>query len=249
MSLEVDPLLVRDVDLLCLDAGNTVIFLDHARVARFVTANGNAVSVEALVRGEGEAKRLQEEHAMCDFDWSHRTAPGGAGWGKMVGTMLKCAGIPADALPRLVSRLWDEHVALNLWSLVPEGFGEAMDRIRALGVRTAVVSNSEGMLDSLFHRLGVSKHIDVLVDSGEVGVEKPDPRIFAIALEKGRATKERALHLGDSYATDVLGARAAGIRVALIDPHGHMAGRHLDVPRVPGAVAVSNALARARQGL
>jgi putative hydrolase of the HAD superfamily len=183
---------------------------------------------------------------MHDFDWPERSAPGGIGWGKMVGTMLKCAGIPTSVFPKVVSKLWGEHVAYNFWSLVPEGFGAAMDRMRALGVRTAIVSNSEGMLDLLFDRLGVSKHIDVLVDSGKVGVEKPDPKIFDIALEKGRTTRERALHLGDSFATDVLGARAAKIRVALIDPHGHMAGRHLDVPRVAGAVAVANAIADAR---
>jgi FMN phosphatase YigB (HAD superfamily) len=53
----------------------------------------------------------------------------------------------------------------------------------------------------------------------------------------------RALHLGDNYATDVLGARAAGMRVALVDPYGHLDGRHADVPRVPGAAEVARALA------
>jgi FMN phosphatase YigB (HAD superfamily) len=248
MPTAVDPTLVRDVDLLCLDAGNTVIFLDHARLARIAVAEGFDVSAEALVRCEGEAKRLQEDGGMEDFDWTHRAAPGGAGWGRMVGTILRRAGVPAAALPALVSKVWVEHVAFNLWSLVPDGFGAAMDRIRALGVRTAIVSNSEGMLDVLFDRLGVTEHIDVLVDSGKVGVEKPDPRIFQLALDGAHATKERALHLGDSFPTDVLGARAAGIRVALIDPYGQLAGRHLDVQRVPGVVAVADAIAALREG-
>lgn len=56
----------------------------------------------------------------------------------------------------------------------------------------------------------------------------------------------RALHLGDTYATDVLGARAANVRVALVDPHGHARGRHLDVPRVPGAAEVADVIARTR---
>ena len=238
--------LVGDVDVLCLDAGNTVVFLDHARLAGLVSARGHAVGVEALVRGEGEAKRLQEEGAMADFAWSHRDTPGGAGWGRMVGTMLRSAGVPQAALPDVVSSLWPEHVERNLWSLVPEGFGEAIGRVRALGVRTAVVSNSEGRLDALFAELGIARYIDVLVDSGKVGVEKPDPRIFELALEWAGGTRDRALHLGDSYATDVLGARAAGLRVALVDPYDHLAGRHLDVPRVPGVVAVADAIAALR---
>jgi putative hydrolase of the HAD superfamily len=101
------------------------------------------------------------------------------------------------------------------------------------------------MLDLLFAELGVSPHIDLLLDSGKVGVEKPDPRIFQKALDTFGVGPERALHLGDSIATDVLGARAAGIRVALIDPYGHCEGRALDVPRVAGVVEVARTL-RAR---
>jgi FMN phosphatase YigB (HAD superfamily) len=54
------------------------------------------------------------------------------------------------------------------------------------------------------------------------------------------------LHLGDNFVTDVGGARAAGLRVALIDPFGHLAGRHTDVPRVSGVSEVADAIARTR---
>jgi beta-phosphoglucomutase-like phosphatase (HAD superfamily) len=70
------------------------------------------------------------------------------------------------------------------------------------------------------------------VDSGKVGVEKPDPRIFRIACEQTGTTEARGLHLGDTFATDVLGAQAAGMRTALIDPHGHYEGLYPEVPRV-----------------
>jgi hypothetical protein len=59
-------------------------------------------------------------------------------------------------------------------------------------------------------------------------------------------TADRALHLGDTYATGVLGARAAKIPVALVDPHDHYAGLHLDVPRVSGAADVARMIARLR---
>jgi putative hydrolase of the HAD superfamily len=242
--------LVVDVDLLCLDAGNCVIFLDHARVAAFATAAGAPIDVPSLMRGEAEAKLQQERGAMVDVDWAERALPGALGWGRMVGTMLVVAGFPRARIASFLESLWADHVRHNLYSLVPEGLGAALDDVRARGVRVVIVSNSEGMLDRLFVDLGILRHFDAVVDSGKVGVEKPDPRIFRIALDRFGVPAERALMLGDTFATDIAGARAAGIRAALIDVHGQLEGRHLDVPRVAGVTDVARAIgderARAR---
>ena len=239
------PELLEDVDLLSLDAGNTVIFLDHERLAALARNAGfQDVSREVLIETEGEAKRLATDAAqMTDAAWAEREAPGAAAWGRMVGTMLARAGVPQGALPSLISSVWESHVAHNLWSIVPDGFAEAMARVRAAGVKTVIVSNSEGMLDRLFLALGIDGCFDAVIDSGRVGHEKPGARIFEIACERAGTTASRGLHLGDTYATDVLGARNAGMRTALIDPHGHYDGWYAELPRVPGVVAVARALA------
>lgn len=242
----VPPELVRDVDLLCLDAGNTVIFLDHARLAEIARGAGHDVRAEVLVRTEGEAKALAESGGLLDVMWTHRDRPGAIAWGKTIGTMVLRAGVPEASVPVLLDAAWAVHEVRNLWCKVPEGMGEALDAMRAHGVKVAIISNSEGMLDRLFTDLDVLRHFDLVVDSGKVGIEKPDPRIFRIALDRFGIVPERTLHLGDVFATDVLGARAAGIRHALIDPYGHYAGRHGDVPRVPGVVAVARAVGGAR---
>ena len=238
--------LVRDVDLLCLDAGNTVIFLDHARLARLVSDAGHQVVAEDLVRSEGEAKARAETGGLLDVAWKSRDRPGAIGWGKMVGTMARLAGLDEAKVPALLDAAWAIHEVRNLWCIVPAGLGSALDAVRAEGVKVAIISNSEGMLDRLFTDLGILRHFDLVVDSGKVGVEKPDPRIFRVALDRFGVTAERALHLGDVFATDVLGARAAGVRHALIDPFQHYAGRHAEVPRVPGVVAVANAIRQLR---
>jgi putative hydrolase of the HAD superfamily len=238
--------LAHDVDLLCLDAGNTVIFLDHARLAELVTAAGHPVSADVLVRTEGEAKALAETGGLVDVAWAYRDRPGAPGWGRMVGTIALRAGLRESKISALLDAAWIVHEKKNLWCKVPEGMGEALDTMRERGVKVAIISNSEGMLDRLFTDLGVLQHFDLVVDSGRVGVEKPDPRIFGIALEKYGVRRTRALHLGDMFTTDILGARAAGIRYALIDPFKHYAGRHADVPRVPGVVEVARAITRAR---
>jgi putative hydrolase of the HAD superfamily len=235
--------LVRGVRLLSLDAGNTVIFLDHARLAGLLGRHGFATDAAALVRAEGEAKRRHARGDMVPFVWSRIDAPGARGWGSMVGTTAVCAGFPAEALPALIDDVWKEHVRHNLWSKVPEGFGPAIERARACGVKVVLVSNSEGMLDTLFERLGILRHFDLLLDSGKIGVEKPDPKIFQIGLERFSTPPSEALHLGDIYSTDILGARAAKMRAALVDPYGHYDGMYPDVPRAAGVVAVADALA------
>jgi HAD superfamily hydrolase (TIGR01509 family) len=233
--------LVRGVRLLCLDAGNTVIFLDHARLAGWATARGQTLTRETLIRTEGEAKLRQEQGSLLEVAWDGSHLPGASGWGKTVGTILHLGGASPETVARWLDELWVDHVRLNLWSLVPPDLVPSLEAARALGLKVAVVSNSEGMLDELFVALGIRAQIDLLLDSGKLGVEKPDPRIFRLALDAFGVGPREALHLGDSIATDVLGARAAGIPVALIDPFGHCEGRATDVPRVASVAEVARA--------
>jgi putative hydrolase of the HAD superfamily len=178
--------------------------------------------------------------------WSQAHRRAAQGWASTIGTILTLAGLPVARLPAVLDAVWPEHVQRNLWSIVPDGLGAALDRLRSARVKVAVVSNSEGMLDALFRDLGILGSFDLVVDSGLLGIEKPDPRIFQFALERSGVPASRAMHLGDNYATDVVGARAAGVRVALVDPYGHLEGRHADVPRVAGVVEVADAIVRAR---
>jgi len=62
------------------------------------------------------------------------------------------------------------------------------------------------------------------------GVEKPDPRLFAIALERAGGRAETTVHVGDLYYVDVVGARAAGLQPVLLDVAGLYAG--CDCPRI-----------------
>jgi putative hydrolase of the HAD superfamily len=59
-----------------------------------------------------------------------------------------------------------------------------------------------------------------MLDSQNEGVEKPDPRLFQIGLERAGAQAATTLHVGDFYSIDVLGARAAGLQAVLVDSAG-----------------------------
>jgi putative hydrolase of the HAD superfamily len=71
---------------------------------------------------------------------------------------------------------------------------------------------------------GPGVEVDCVIDSGDVGVMKPDPRIFRIALEAMGVDARAAWYVGDMPAFDVVGARRADVRPWLIDPYG----LHLD---------------------
>src|SRR5579859_4199429 len=145
--------LVRDVDLLCLDAGNTVVFLDHPRLARLCKALGFPTDAARLIRADGEMKAALERGEQTFVSWSHADRPAARGWGTTMATILARAGAPASRLPDLLEGLWPDHCERNIWSLVPPGLIPALEDLRAAGVRVAIVSNSEGMLERLFDQV------------------------------------------------------------------------------------------------
>jgi putative hydrolase of the HAD superfamily len=87
------------------------------------------------------------------------------------------------------------------------GAVEAVERLRSLGLALAVVSNWDETLPERIGHFGV----EVVVSSAEVGVAKPDPALFRLALERLGVPAARALHVGDSP-EDEQGARAAGMQ-------------------------------------
>ena len=88
----------------------------------------------------------------------------------------------------------------------------------AAGYRVGVVSNADGRVEALFDQVGLTPYVEFVIDSHVVGVAKPDPRIFRMGAERLRLPPEECLYVGDLYAVDVLGARAAGLRPLLLDP-------------------------------
>jgi FMN phosphatase YigB (HAD superfamily) len=80
--------------------------------------------------------------------------------------------------------------------------------------RLGVISNFYGNVHLLLDEAGIAPLLGTIVDSTVVGVAKPDPRIFALALERLGGTPAAALYVGDAHDKDVLGARAAGLRTA-----------------------------------
>ena len=220
--------MIEPVRALLLDAGNTLVFLDHAAIAEVAAREGVRVDPAALARVEGVAKRRYE--ALMASGVSHAE-----GWGLYLVTLLEEAGVERARAEALVAPLRAAHDAFNLWRRVPDGLIDALARVRAHGVRVAVVSNSEGMLPALFERVGLAEHIELVVDSHHEGVRKPDPELFRRALARMGVDAKDAIYLGDIPGVDVVGANAAGIRAVLVDTLGFYPD-HDASPRVGSVV-------------
>jgi putative hydrolase of the HAD superfamily len=96
----------------------------------------------------------------------------------------------------------------------------ALDRLAAADVTLGVVSNFEAWLDDLLAALGVRDRFSVRVISGLDGVEKPEPRIYRLALERAGHPAERVAFVGDLPEFDVDPPAAIGMFPVLIDRRG-----------------------------
>jgi len=93
----------------------------------------------------------------------------------------------------------------------------ALEALRRRGLRLGIVSNWDTRLRGICTGLGLDRLVDFLVISAEVGVRKPDPRIFREALRRAGVPAEETVHVGDLPDEDAAGATAAGVRAFLID--------------------------------
>lgn len=105
------------------------------------------------------------------------------------------------------------------WCPVP-GAGELLREVNGQAKVAVVTNNLVEEQRKKLDALGFSSYVDALVTSEEVGVAKPEPGIFHDALERVGCSAEEVVMVGDSWASDVLGARAAGIRAVWLNRHG-----------------------------
>jgi HAD superfamily hydrolase (TIGR01549 family) len=109
----------------------------------------------------------------------------------------------------------------ELFSNISPSTYTTLDQLQKGGYILGIVSNADGNLSKALDRFELSPYFRFIIDSKEVNYEKPDPRIFFLALERAQVQPYEAVHVGDIYPVDVLGARRAGIFPILVDPLGY----------------------------
>jgi FMN phosphatase YigB (HAD superfamily) len=117
---------------------------------------------------------------------------------------LENAGVPIDP-----AEFVEDFVGALEFHALPGGV-EALDRLASAGIALACVANWDVSLAVYLERAGVAHRFDAIVSAAEAGAQKPDPRIFLLALERLGVPPARALHVGDDE-VDREGASAAGL--------------------------------------
>ena len=204
----------KNLKALMFDFGGTLAFLDYELLAREFSREGRKLDALALEHAEYAGRAAIDRYLMND---ANQVVNGAyeqffRGW-------MHAVGIPEDELLECSAKFLAIHREATLWRVVRPGTFEALEVFKSAGYKLAVVSNAEGQVEADAQRFGLAPYFDVIVDSHIVGVAKPDPRIFQIALERLGVGCDEVIFAGDIYSIDVEGARAAGIEARLIDQH------------------------------
>ena len=99
---------------------------------------------------------------------------------------------------------------------IEEPILDALDRLRAAGIRTALVSDAGADDVEFWDRCPLQSRLDASVFSYRLGVRKPDPRIYHHALQAVGIQPEDAIFVGDGGSDEHRGARAVGMHAVLV---------------------------------
>jgi putative hydrolase of the HAD superfamily len=140
-------------------------------------------------------------------------------WREYFQFLLARVGVGVEHHEPIIDSLWDAHRRVGLWTVAVDGARTVVAELKRRGYRLGVVSNAEGQVARDLDRAGFAGLFETVVDSFLVGVAKPDPAIFAMALGRLGLSAERTVFVGDVPSVDVAGARSAGLAAILLDRH------------------------------
>jgi putative hydrolase of the HAD superfamily len=228
---------VSPVRAVFLDLGGVFYLPDHERM------------IAALARLELviERDRLDEAHyhgvaALEEFRDGDMSI-----WHAYNRAYARVCGVAPHDVDAAMTVLLEEFERGGVWTRVIPGSRQALQELAALGVGLAVVSNADGTVedqlrDDVICQVGPGPGVpvEVILDSAVVGVSKPDPAIFELALDALGVEPGDCIHVGDTPAADVVGARAAGVTPILVDPYDLHRG--VDCQRVRSLADVASML-------
>jgi HAD superfamily hydrolase (TIGR01662 family) len=221
----------RRYDAVLLDMGYTLIHFDPPQeiivqeALRSVGAERSTDEIKAAVRDVwGEYDRDAETALFPATPEYDRQSQQG-----LEERLLARLGLAADG-----ERLRTYSQSVEAWFSRPDvirPYPEVVDVLKTLqerGYRLGIVSNWSWNLRERVAQAGLAPYFEIVWASAYAGCNKPHPCIFQQALDRLQVPAGRAFYVGDSYRHDVVGARNAGVAVALLDRSG--TADNLDCP-------------------
>lgn len=222
---------LSQIEMVFLDAGETLIHPHPSFPELFAAVCAqNGFAVEASTVAE-----VQERLAPHLVDLAEDTGVTEPSldpedsltfWTFLYRRLLEELDVDEPSLPRKLYDTFSDSTSYKVFDDVLP----ALARLEDEGLRLGLISNFEGWLQKILVEQELGDSFDVSVISGLEGVEKPDPQIYRLAVERAGIEPDAAVHVGDSYAMDVVPARAVGINAILLDRVGRY--RDVDCPTI-----------------
>ena len=205
------------IEIVFFDAGDTLLHpypSFRELFARTCRDEGHDVSPHAVDELEPRLLDIARESGVKDPSLSADASR--EFWTYLYRRFLGAIGIDDDRLADRLYEVFSDSASYRLFDdVVP-----ALEDLERRGYRLGLISNFEGWLEKMLVELEIGHRFDTAVISGLEGVEKPDPAIYRIAVDKAGVEPARAVHVGDSPRTDVEPAAAVGMIPVLLDRYG-----------------------------
>lgn len=205
-------------ELVLLDAGGVFVLPEPTRVLGAFTRAECEVAADALTEAHYRAVQAFDVSVDVEANWAPT-------WIEYLKAYIASCGVHDELRDEAHLHVDSEFADAALWVHPIAGARDGLRALADTGVRLGVVSNADGIMGQRLAQLeicqvgpGLGVEIECVVDSGAVGIMKPDPRIFVAALDLLGVDADRTWYVGDMPAIDVVGARRAGIRPFLMDP-------------------------------
>lgn len=218
---------MKAVLLITFDLGGTLLS-PHPSV-------GEAYAEELEALGyPADSHRLQNRFDMALRAWAESNGAGAntrdnrESWRGIVTDTLAQEAIPAPQFETVFNHLYDAFAKGSRWR-IHDGTREVLETLRGRGYRLAVLSNNDARCRKVLSELGLLEYFEALFLSGEIGFEKPDPRIFKHVMDCTKVEPGRILHVGDSPRHDLEAAQHCGWGGYLVSSHGQSLRGLLDL--------------------
>lgn len=211
------------VDAVIFDAGETLLhpYPSYAGLlARFISEHGHPLSEHDVLVAEDELANALSERGGAARGWSLSPEASRDFWTGLYRGLLAHLGIDDGGLP---DAIYERFVEPDHYALFDDTLPALRD-LKSRGYRLGLISNWQDWLESRLAALDVAALLDTIVVSAVEGVEKPDPRIFELALRRLGVEPSRACYVGDNPVFDAEPADALGMHAVLIDRRGRLTG-------------------------
>jgi len=152
-------------------------------------------------------------------------------WIRYQQIILDKAGIKADQelLTKVMKKVSELFKEVG-WALFDD-VRPTLKMLKQQNYTLGLLTNLAEDMDPICRKLGLESYLDFVVTSEEAGADKPNPPIFQAALKRAGVDASEAIHVGDQYKIDVVGARGMGINPILIDRY-NLYPEVSDYPRI-----------------